>query len=177
MGFNDFEAVMFQIIFNIVIGTRMEVQQVFTDNQDPRTTVGAVIFYLVHQVNSLFKAFFQTADTVKLKAFHNGIHTFFKSTVSAAGHLFIRSDFAQQFFQYVNHRQSKSQTDGGTKAHSEAGMHIVVVYIIVGQNRHIMESGVIKGFAKKGTVMGQTTVADIFAHTDGHFFAVVFAAL
>ena len=155
----------------------MEVQQVFTDNENSRTAVGAVVFYPVHQVDGFPEAFFQTADAVKLKAFHNGIHTFFKGSVGTSGHLFIRSDFAQQFFQYVNHRQSKSQTDGGTQAHSEAGMHIVVVYIIVGENRHIMESGIIKGFAKKGTVMGQTAVADIFAHTDGYFFAVVFAAL
>ena len=53
----------------------------------------------------------------------------------------------------------------------------MVIYVIVGDNRHICKSRVVESLSQQGAVMGQTTVADIFTHADGDFFIVVFSTL
>ena len=52
-------------------------------------------------------------------------------------------------------------------------MQIMIIHIIIGQNRNFLIACIIQSLPEKGTVMGQTAITDIFTHADRCFGWIV----
>ena len=105
--FYNFKAVFFEIFFNIMIGTRMKIEQILADDENRRSASTAIIRHFAHDVNCLFETAAYTKNTAALHAVNHGIHGLFKCSICTAGNAFVRAHFAQQFLQNINHRQRK----------------------------------------------------------------------
>ena len=101
-----------------------------------------------------------------LQTIHDEIHRLAKCLIAASRNFLIRADLAKQLFQNIDHRKRSRQTDRRHKVHPEARMQIMIIDVIVRQNRHLRVAGVVKRLAKQRTVMGQAAVTDVFSHTD-----------
>ena len=176
-GLNDLESVFLQIIFNIMVCTRMEIQQIFSHNQDPWFLLRAIICHILQGSDTILESSGSSHNPPLFQAIHHLIHGFFKGRVGTALDLLIRPDLSQQFLQRIDHRKGKSNLHCGEKVHLEPRMYIMIIHIIVCQDRHVGESRIIQSFAKKCCIMGQTAVTDIFAHADGRILHIIFSAL
>ena len=93
---------------------------------------------------------------------HNGVHPGLKGPVGGAGDLFIGADLPQHSSSITSIMgREKGQVDRGYQVHLEAGVHIVAVLVVVGQDGHVGIARVIQGLAQQGAVMGQAAVADV----------------
>lgn len=100
-GFDDLKAVPLQIILDIVIRPRMEVQKILAHDQNLRPAVTAVIPHLFQDINRFGKAPLRTADAMLLQAVNKRVHSLFKGGVGTPRLQFIRPDLPQQFLHRI----------------------------------------------------------------------------
>ena len=173
LGLDDLKAVFLQIRLDIVVGARVEIEQVLSDDQDRRPGIGAVIGHLLHQADGLFKALLHLSDTAVFNGIHQHIQGFLKGFVGNPLHSLIGAHLAQQILQRIDHGKGKGDLDRGLKIELESGVKVVIVDVIIGDDRHIRVSGIIQGLAEQGSVVGEPAAADVLAHHDGFFHPLV----
>ena len=155
----------------------MEVQKILAHDEHLLSRVRAVIRNRFHDGNRFLKSSSRPADPVLLQTVDDFVHGLFKSGFRATCGKFIRTDFPQQLLEHIDHRKGKGDAHGGNQIHLKSRVHIVVIHIVIGDDRHIGETGVIQSLSKQGTVMGQPAVPDIFSHRDGNLTVIVLSAL
>ena len=109
--FNDLKAIFLQIALNLMICTGMEIQEIFSDDQNPWLLLATVIGKLLHPSDALLKTGIKSSQSMLFHAFHNIIHCRLKGPVAAALFLFIGADLAKQLLQNINHGKSRCQTN------------------------------------------------------------------
>ena len=177
LGLDDLKAVFLQIELDIVIGARVEIEQVLSHDQDLGPGPGPVVGNVLHEPDRLLEALLHAADAAVLNALHDRVDGPVEGPLRAAGLLFIGPDLAQQVLEGIDHGQGEGDLDGGLEVELEAGMEVVVVHIVIGDDRHVLMARVVQGLAQKGPVVGQTAAADVLAHHDGLFPALVSGVL
>ena len=106
-SFDNFKVVVFKIILNITVCARMEVKQIFSDNQNLWFLNRPVVFNTAQAFKSFFEASYRTGSTVFFNALGKVDHTFFKSSIGTAFFKLIRTYFPEYFFQNIDHRKCK----------------------------------------------------------------------
>ena len=112
-GFDDLKTVLFQIPLDLMVGARMEIQEIFAYNQNLRFGVTSIIVYLIHNLNGFFKAFFSPSDAGMSQTIYHLIKCPLKGSIGTSSRFFIRTDLSQQLFQCINHGKGKGNADGG----------------------------------------------------------------
>ena len=176
-GLDDLKAVGLQILLDVVVGAGVEVEQVLAHDQDGGPGSAAVVFHRLHPVDGLFKALFQAGNAAAGHPVHDGVHAGLKGGLGGARLLLVGADLAQQLLHDVDHGQGEGQVQRGRKVHLEAGVHIVAVLVVVGQDGDVRKAGVVQGLAQQGAVVGQAAVADVLGHGHGGVAGVILAAV
>ena len=177
MGLNNLESILLQISLDFMVRPGMKIQQVFSYNQHLGPQPASVIGNCLQVRNRLGKTLFRPGNAPLLKALAQGVHAPLKGIFSAARLQLIGADLSQKSLQGIDHGHSVGDAHGGYHVHPEAGMDLVRILIIVGQNRNLGKSCVVQGFSQQLAVVGQAAVAHIFSHADGHMVQVIAAAL
>ena len=93
--FDDLKTILFQISFNLVVGSRMKIQKIFSYDQHFRFLNRTVICYLFHPVDGASKAFLSPGNTAKLQTGHQLVHGLFKCLVRASWNELVRTDLTK----------------------------------------------------------------------------------
>ena len=155
----------------------MKVQQIFAHDQDLGSGDGPVIFHGLHQADSLFKGLLHFSDSALFRGVDQHIHGPLKGLIRAALHFFIGAHLPQQVLQGIDHGQGNTDLDIGTQARLETGMKIVVVLIVISDDRDIRMACIVQGLSQKGRIVGQAAAPDVLAHHDRFFLSFIFGLL
>ena len=83
-----------------------------------------------------------------LQAVHGELEALVEGSVGAARHELVGADLAQQLLEDVDHRQPKGDADGRRQAQLETRMHVVRVYLVVGDDGDLRVAGVVERLAQ-----------------------------
>ena len=174
LGLDDLKTVFLQIILNIVVGARMEIEQILTDDQDSWPGIGTIIGHFLHEADGLFKPLLHLADAAMFNGIHEDVQSFFEGFIGNSLHRLIGPHLAQEVFQRIDHGQCKGNLDRCLQIEFEAGVQVVIIHVIIRDDRHIRVACVVKSLAEQGSVVGQAAAADIFSHHDSLLFSLIF---
>ena len=155
----------------------MEVEQVLAHDEHAGAQGAAIVLNAAHEADGPGKTSLHPGDATLLQPVHGQPEALVEGGLGAAGHQLVGAHLAQQLLQRVDHGQPVGDAHGGEQVHLEAGVHVVGVGVVVGDDGDLGVAGVVEGLAQQGRVVGEAAVADVLAHGDSGVVRVVGPAL
>ena len=173
---DNLEAVPFKIRFNVAIGARMEVEQVFAHDEHRRARVASVVLHVVHKRNRMFEPTLRASNAMTLDAFHNRVDARPECRISSARLKLIGANTAQERLERVNHGQAHGDANRAREIHAKAWMDIMRVSIVVRDNGNMLIPRIVERFAQQRRIVGKAAIADVFSRANSDISIVVLTA-
>ena len=170
---DDLEPVVLQVQLDVVVGARVEVQQVLANDEHLRLAVRTVVRDFLHHVDGLGKSTFKGAKRLAAQTLHQQIERLVEGAVGSSRLGLVGAHLAQQLLERIDHRQREGDFQCRAHVHLEPRVHVVEVDVVVRDDRDLRITGVVERLAQERLVVREAAVANVLAGADSDLVGVV----